>query len=126
MNPKIKKVRQSLVTVIILAMAAGFISCEKYSYSPPSIDPSVTWHFQTDIQPIFINDNCVNCHNGTRSPDLRSGKSYDALTKGGFVNSPAASSILYNQMNKSDHLPRSTEADRLKVLYWITQGAQNN
>ena len=125
MNQKVKKVRQSLVAVIILAAAAGFISCEKYSYAPPAVDPAAPLHFQTDIQPIFT-ANCISCHGGTKSPDLRDGKSYNALTKGGYVNAPAGSSRLYSQMISSSHLSRSTDADKLKVLYWITQGVRNN
>jgi hypothetical protein len=125
MNLKVKKVRKNLVAVIILVAAAGFTSCEKYSYLPPSVDPLATWHFQTDIQPIF-NANCISCHGGTRSPDLRDGKSYTALTKGGYVTAPANTSRLYAQMINSSHLSRSNDADKLKVLYWITQGSQNN
>ena len=125
MDQKVKKIRQSLIVVIILVAAAGFISCEKYTYLPSAVDSTTTWHFQTDIQPIFTS-NCVSCHGGTRSPDLRDGKSYSALTKGGYVNSPASSSRLYSQMISSSHLSRSTDTEKLKVLYWITQGALNN
>jgi hypothetical protein len=125
MNQKVKKVRKSLVAVAILAAVAGFSSCEKFTFIPPTVDPSATWNFQTDIQPIF-NTNCVTCHGGTRSPDLRDGKSYKALTTGGYVNAPAESSKLYSMMSSSSHILRSSETDRLKVLYWITQGALNN
>ena len=126
MNQKAKKVKQILVAVIVLAAFTGFTSCEKYTFLPPAVDPNYAWSFTADIQPIF-NANCVTCHGGgTTSPNLTSGKSYSALTKGGYVNAPAETSRLYVKMNSSEHLPRSTEADRLKVLYWIEQGAQNN
>jgi hypothetical protein len=125
MNQKLNRIRQILVAFILLAAVSGITSCEKYSYTPPAVDPNTTWHFQTDIQPIF-NANCVTCHGGTKSPDLRDGKSYLALTKGGYVNAPAESSKLYSKMSGSDHSARSTETDKLKVLYWITQGALNN
>ena len=127
MNPKAKKVKQSLVAVILLAAFTGFTSCEKYSFLPPAVNPNETWHFQGDIQPIF-SAKCISisCHGGPQAPDLRPGKSYNALTKGGYVNAPAETSRLYVKMNSSEHLPRSTEADRLKVLYWIQQGALNN
>jgi hypothetical protein len=125
MSQKVKKVRQGLLTVIIIATVAVFSSCEKYTFTAPTIDPSATWHFQTDIQPIF-NANCATCHGGARSPDLRDGKSYKALTTGGYVKTPAESSKLYSMMSSSSHISRSSEADRLKVLYWITQGGRNN
>jgi hypothetical protein len=126
MNEKVKKLRQIMVAVIILAAVAGFTSCEKYKILPYAFDTSTIWSFKNDIQPIFNNDRCTNCHDGTRSPDLREGKSYNSLTTGGFVNAPGETSILYLQMNKPDHLPRSSETDRLKVLYWINQGTKDN
>jgi hypothetical protein len=125
MNQKLNRIRQILGAMVLIAAVEGFSSCEKYSYTPPAVDPDATWHFQTDIQPIF-NANCVTCHGGIKSPDLRDGKSYLALTKGGFVTAPAESSNLYSKMKDSDHSARSTEAEKLKVLYWITQGALNN
>jgi hypothetical protein len=125
MNQKFKRIRQILFVLVLIAAVEGFSSCEKYSFSPPSVDSNTTWHLQTDIQPIF-NSNCISCHGGTKAPDLRDGKSFQALTKGGFVTIPAESSSLYVKMIGSEHSPRSTEADKLKVLYWIKQGALNN
>jgi hypothetical protein len=125
MNHKFNKIRQILVAFVVLAAVTGISSCEKYSYTPPAVDPNATWHFQTDIQPIF-SANCITCHGGTVAPDLRDGKSYLALTKGGFVTVPAESSKLYLKISGSDHSARSTQVDKLKVLYWITQGALNN
>jgi hypothetical protein len=125
MNQKLNRIRQILVALVLIAAVEGFSSCEKYSYTPPAVDPAATWHFQTDIQPIFT-ANCITCHGGLQSPNLSDGKSYLALTKGGYVNVPAESSKLYSQMTSSSHTARSTDADKLKVLYWITQGALNN
>ena len=115
------------VALILIAAVEGFSSCEKYSYSLPAVDSNQTWHFQTDIQPIF-NSDCVTCHNGAKQfPDLRSGKSYLSLTKGGYVTLPGETSRLYHQMStNSDHIPRSTDTEKLKVLYWINQGALDN
>jgi hypothetical protein len=127
MNQKAKKVKQTLVAVILLAAFTGFTSCEKYSFLPPAVNPNEIWHFQGDIQPIFsAKCTSASCHGGAISPNLTSGKSYNALTKGGLVITPAETSRLYVKMNGSEHLPRSTQADRLKVLYWIEQGALNN
>ena len=127
MNHRIDKIRQILVALVLIAAVEGFSSCEKYSFSPPAVDPNQIWHFQTDIQPIF-NANCVTCHNGVKQfPDLRNGKSYLALTKGGFVTLPGQTSKLYHQMStNSEHIPRTTDLEKLKVLSWINQGALNN
>jgi hypothetical protein len=125
MNQKFNRIRQILVVLVLIAVVAGFSSCEKYEYLPRPVDPNATWHFQADIQPIF-NSNCIACHGGAQAPSLQDGKSYLALTKGGFVKTPAETSILYLQMNSASHTSRSTASDKLKVLYWITQGALNN
>ena len=125
MNYKINKIWQILIAFVLLAAVTGISSCEKSSYNPASVDPNTTWHFQADIQPVFT-AKCIDCHNGTLSPDLRDGKSFAALTKGGFLAAPAETNRLCLQMNRSSHIPYSTDAGKLKVLYWITQGALNN
>jgi hypothetical protein len=125
MNQKLRMIRKLSVALVLIAIVEGFSSCEKYSYTPPAVDPTAVWHLQDEIQPIF-SANCISCHGGTVSPDLRDGKSYLALTGGGYVTTPAESSRLYLKMTSSSHSPRSTDADKLKVLYWITQGALNN
>lgn len=125
MNQKLNRIRHILGLIILLVMIGGITSCEKYSYEPPAVDPNTTWHLKTDIQPIF-NTNCANCHGGSQIPDLRDGKSYPALTKGSYVSLPAADSKLYKKMVSTGHESRSSATDKLKVLYWITQGALNN
>jgi hypothetical protein len=125
MNQKFNRFRQVMIALVFIAAVEGFSSCEKYSYMPPAIDPNATWHFQADIQPIF-SANCLTCHGAILSPDLRDGKSYLALTKGGYVLLPGESSKLYLQMTSSSHTSRSTDTEKLKVLYWINQGAKNN
>jgi hypothetical protein len=126
MNKKLKRFRQIFVALVLIAAVEGFSSCEKYSYSTPAVDPNQTWHFKTDIQPIF-SSNCVVCHGGIQFPNLSDGKSYNSLTKGGFVTLPGETSRLYHQMTtNSEHIPRSTDTEKLKVLYWINQGALNN
>ena len=127
MNHKLKRIRHIYVALVLIAAVEGFSSCEKYSFSPPAVDPNQIWHFQTDIQPIF-NANCVTCHNGVKQfPDLRDGKSYQALTKGGYVILPGETSRLYRHMTtNSEHIPRSTDTEKQKVLNWINQGALNN
>ena len=125
MNYKLKGTKQIFVALIIIAIQ-GFSSCVKYSYPPPSVDPNQTWSFKTDIQPIF-SSNCIGCHNDTRPPDLREGKSFASLTKGGYINLPGETSRLYLHMStNSAHIPRSSDTEKLKVLYWINQGAKNN
>jgi hypothetical protein len=128
MNPKVKNLSRSLVAFIILAGAIGFSSCEKYKILPTPFDPAATWSLSTDIQPVF-NASCAtaSCHGGARSPDLSSGKSYNSLSKGGFVKSPYETSRLYMQMNNSHPSSSfSSTNDKLKIQAWVIQGAKNN
>jgi mono/diheme cytochrome c family protein len=125
MNQEVKKIRRILIMFLFTAAISGLVACENFKVQQPAVDPTATWSLQTDIQPIF-NANCITCHGATRAPDLREGKSYQALTNGGYVTLPAEQSTLYSKMSGPDHASRSTDADKLKVLYWITQGAQDN
>jgi hypothetical protein len=125
MNQKLNRIRQILVVVVLVATAGMFSSCEKYTFSPPEVDPETPWSFQNDIQPLF-NTSCTSCHGGAVAPDLREDESYEELSSGGYLETPAASSRLYMIMTAPSHAARSTEADKLRVLYWITQGAENN
>jgi hypothetical protein len=125
MNQKLNMLRQLVAVLIVIAAIGGLSSCEKYSYMPEVVNPTDSVHFQAEIQPIF-NANCVSCHGAIKAPDLRDGKSYDALTKGGYVNQPGETSELYTKMIGSDHAPKSSDVDKQKVLIWINQGAHNN
>jgi hypothetical protein len=125
MNHKVNKISQILGAVVLIAGIFGISSCEKYTFIPPKISTTDTVHFSAEIQPIF-NANCISCHGATKAPDLREGKSYAALTKGGYVTPPGETSKLYTKMIGADHSPRSTDTDKQKVLIWINQGAKNN
>ena len=125
MNQKVNKPSMILGAVVLATFIAALSSCEKNYYTPPTVNPVDTVHFSADIQPIFT-ANCASCHGATRPPDLREGKSYAALTKGGYITPPGETSKLYVKMTGSDHAARSTDADKQKVLIWINQGARNN
>ncbi len=125
MNQKLNMLRQLVAALILIAAIGGLSSCEKYSYMPEVVNPTDSVHFQAEIQPIF-NANCVSCHGAIKAPDLRDGKSYDALIKGGYVNLPGETSELYTKMIGSDHASKSSDVDKQKVLIWINQGAHNN
>jgi hypothetical protein len=125
MDQKLAKIRKILVALILIASVAGFISCDKYSYPLPVVDPDVTVLFQDEIQPIF-NSKCIDCHNGTQYPNLTDGKSYEALSKGGLITPPGETSGLYLKMTGSSHILRSSDIEKQTVLNWINQGALNN
>jgi hypothetical protein len=125
MNYKVNKISQIFLAVVLITGIFGISSCEKYTFTPPKISTVDTVHFNAEIQPIF-NADCISCHTATKAPDLREGKSYQSLTKGGYVTPPGETSKLYTKMTGPDHTPRSTDIDKQKVLIWINQGAKNN
>jgi hypothetical protein len=125
MNQKVKIVKPILGIAITLLVIGAMSSCEKYAFTPPKIDTTDTVHFSATVQPIF-NGICINCHNGAVSPDLRVGKSYNALTTGGYVNQPAETSRLYMQVTSASHTARTTDIQKQQIFVWIEQGAHNN
>ena len=114
-----------LAVLIVIAAIGGFSSCEKYSFIVPKVNPADTVYFQSEVQPIF-NAKCISCHGAIKAPDLRDGKSYEALTEGGYVDQPGNTSELYLKMTGSDHAPKSSDIDKQTVLIWINQGARDN
>jgi hypothetical protein len=124
MDQKNKTIRQILAGLVLITAVGGFSSCTKYQWAPVKIDPEVVIHFQQDLQPIF--NRCTECHGATKAPDLRDGKSYAALTKGHYVDTPGLTSKLYLKMTGPEHTPRSSDDEKQKVLKWINDGALNN
>jgi hypothetical protein len=125
MGKAIIKITRVISTGLILVLLILLSSCEKIKITSTFVDPNTIWSLSADIQPVFTS-NCIFCHGGTILPDLRSGKSYTSLTNGGFVTTPATGSLLYSIMTGSQHSGRSTDAQKLEVLYWIQQGALDN
>ncbi|MBP1666629.1 MAG: hypothetical protein H6Q23_1489 [Bacteroidetes bacterium] len=125
MKMKVKLSWSVVAALIIPAGMALFSSCEKYGFEPETIDPGEPVLFQTQIQPVFTR-NCIQCHKGSRNPDLRDGFSYASLTQGNYVNIPAENSKLYRQIVSGSHTAFTLDAEKQLVLTWIGQGALNN
>lgn len=81
--------------------------------------------YGADIQAIWNQNNCMQCHDGSRDPDLREDYSYNALLTGNYViPENAAGSPLYIELEKGH---RNLSNDELKLIQgWIDQGAENN
>ncbi len=127
MNQKIVPIRQILVAVILVFSVTVFVSCEKYAWEPIKIDDTIPVSFQNEIIPIFTSNNCVSCHGGGISPDLRPANAFDALTDGGYINvTDPESSIFYSILLTSPHNTRCSDLERQKILAWIKQGAIND
>jgi hypothetical protein len=111
-----------IFTGILITLATG---CEKFIILPPVIEEGVS--FSEQVQPIF-DANCVSCHSGGMDPDLKPGESYEFLMTNGYVDTlnPESSKIYVKLTSPGPHESRATEADKLTILQWITEGAQNN
>jgi hypothetical protein len=125
-----KKMRNIALTLVIVAIA-GFTSCEQYIWDPPEyIPPDTTGgfdtiFFNTDIAPLFVNNNCTGCHkSGGTSPDLTAASAYDALVPD-YVNldNPPNSEI-YTKIDDG-HMGGMPFDDKKLILDWIYQGARN-
>ena len=80
--------------------------------------------FQNDIQTIFNANNCMDCHNANRNPDLRDGNAYNSLVPTYVVADNADGSSLYTFL-ESGH--RDIADEQLELIKaWINQGAANN
>lgn len=128
------KILKNLLLFICVAVSVVyFSSCEKYTFrveTLPPVDTSGTdstnfVSFSAEVQPIFT-AKCISCHKGARNPDLREGNSYNSLTDGNFVTSPAADSKLFKKITSGSHLSMTTQADKNIIYLWIGQGAKNN
>lgn len=92
------------------------------------VDPNdpdyVEISFQNDIQTIFNANNCMDCHNANRDPDLRVGNAYNSLVPTYVIANNADGSRLYNFL-KDGHRDIANEQLEL-IKAWINQGAANN
>ncbi|WP_299553761.1 hypothetical protein [Seonamhaeicola sp.] len=89
------------------------------------IDPTETVSFADDIIPIFLSDNCAQCHNATLDPDLRAGNEYSALVPDYVTANNANGSKLYTKLAQDNH--RDLNATSLALIKeWINRGAENN
>jgi hypothetical protein len=102
-----------------------FGSCEKVVYPPIEIEIPDSVSYSLDIQPIW-DDKCVNCHGGSRDPDLRQENSYDALTNGGYINTSEPEESELMKKLYGSHDSRALEAEKQLILLWIEEGAKNN
>ena len=110
-----------LVCGVLIVLASG---CEKYIIPPPVIEEGVSYAEQ--VQPVF-DGKCVSCHSGNLPPDLTPDESYEFLTTNGYVDTlNPESSLIYDKLQSGAHEGRATDADKLLILQWITEGAQNN
>lgn len=117
--------------LIIGALALIFAACEYTDIveddgSNVVIGESVS--FAEEIEPIFAELSCTNCHPAMKKPDLTTGKAYQSIIELGLVNtsSPSESGIHTVPSPDGKHAAKYTASQAKLILAWIEQGAENN
>lgn len=128
-----RKLLQNMLVLAGIIMIAA--SCQyKFIVEPviPPVDPEDTVNpisFSMEIEPIFGNASCTDCHNtGGTKPDLSTGNSYNSITTLGFVDTddPESSIIYVKPLPSGSHYKKYSSSEAALVLGWIQQGAKNN
>lgn len=122
-----------LFSIVIVGLAT---SCEKAYVMPKPLEKDdvidITQPFDTvyysTIQAIWDGSSCTDCHDGSQSPDLTAGNSYNALNNATYINAANPTlSLLYTKINvggtMNGYLNDQANIDVVKK--WIQQGAKN-
>lgn len=117
---------KKLIRIIILViLSISMTSCYYDQIEDVEIDPGTVIKFSDDIQPIFTRNNCIECHNGNRDPDLRPDNAYSSLVPEYVTAGNADDSFFYTWLAIDGHGDVST-SDLAKIEAWINNGAPNN
>lgn len=97
------------------------------------IDDDVAISFSEDIEPLFSQagqKDCTRCHDGSTSPDLRTGNAYDALVPEYVSAGNPDGSELYQNLPGVGHPfdpGFNLNASEIALIReWIERGAENN
>ena len=125
MNRKNWFLKSKNIFAIAIAFAGIYIvGCEKYTIEGPEKMENVS--FKDHVVPIF-NNNCISCHGGAISPNLKTDP-FTAITNGKLVSvsAPETSKLYDKLISSSTHQSKATPTEKLIILTWIEEGAKNN
>lgn len=116
------------IKILAFLFMLGLVACE-YDYvvediPTPDPDPDNPISFSTDVEPIFQNK-CIGCHD-SRSPILTTGVAYDNLKNGNYINTTTPADSEIYERSTDGHGPKMNSQERLLLLTWITEGAEDN
>ena len=120
--------KKLLNIVLVISVPLVMYSCY-YDEFPEEIVEEIpegqVISFEQKIIPIFVANNCVECHPSLRQPDFRTGNEYSSLVPAFVTEGNPADSRLYEMLNDNNH--RSLTTTELNLIEkWIEQGAENN
>lgn len=127
---KMKLIKKFFFVLISLSVLSAceydFIEVE----GPPDDDNLPQVSFSTQVAPIFSETGCINCHGGSKSPDLRPANAFNSLMSLNLVVSgePESSKIYTypHPVTGSHNVRYSSVADANLIYAWIKNGAENN
>lgn len=118
-----------MLTLFIGVLMFGMVSCEYVTIQPKEIViPDTPVSFKTDIEPMFTQLNCIQCHPALHQPDLAVNKAYASLTSMNLVDTqnPAGSKLVEYINAGHNTAANMTGTQKALILKWITEGAKNN
>lgn len=116
---------KKLIRIIILVVFSfSMTSCYYDQIEDVEIDPGTVITFSDDIQPILAN-NCIECHNGNRDPDLNPDNAYSSLVPEYVSAGNADGSQFYTKLANEGHGDVNA-TDLALIEAWINSGALNN
>lgn len=120
------KIRQ-LATLLLGVLMTGLVSCEYVTIVPEDVIIPVTpVDFTTEIEPIFTQLGCTQCHPALHQPDFAAGKAYASLMSNHLVDTlnPAASILMQKIDAGHNSAVNMTATQKALILKWITEGAK--
>ena len=118
--------KKLLQFIILITIALNFNSCyyDEIFEQEIELPEGTVVEFAADITPIFVANNCTDCHDGAQDPDLRPGNEYNSLVPEYVTVGNANNSELYSKLSGGHG---NVDATSLALIAeWINSGALNN
>ncbi len=119
---KIVKLMSKVAVLMLMLSLTGCYYDDLQVAELPVIEEDVS--FAADIQTIFNDNNCMECHPSLTKPDLREGFAYASLVPNYAMPNDSDGSPMMAKMIGGHRGLSANEKALIKA--WIDQGAQNN
>lgn len=113
----------------LLFVGIALVGCEYSPIIPDEIPEVGEVSFVNDVEPIFINSSCVNCHNGgAQEPDLRTGYAYESIMSNSDLTDYNYDKNIYDYPKPSgSHITKYKSNEQAAIVKaWIDQGKLDN
>lgn len=115
--------------IVVFLVCTSLFACE-YTPIVPDDSPEVgDVSFANDVEPIFTDASCINCHNGgAQKPDLRKTYAYESLMSNPDFTDYNYKTNIYDYPKPSgEHQTKFKSLEQAAIIQaWIDQGKQDN